>query len=94
MTCLFTGDSAQGQGSRSDQSLIGLSLTLGGIATHPRTGALSADLRLKHLSAKRATALSTAAAQMTRAQDATGTHNLIARQRGNGITSNDRRNFA
>jgi hypothetical protein len=94
MTRIFKGDSAQGQGSRSDQSLIGLSLTLGGIATHPRTVALSADLRLKHLSAKRATALSTAAAQMTRAQDATGTHNLIARQRGNGITSNDRRDFA
>jgi hypothetical protein len=94
MTCLFTGDSAQGQGSRSDQSLIGLSLTLGGIATHPRTGDLSADLALKHLCVKRANARSTAAAPMTWAQDATGAHNLIARQRGNGITSNDRRNFA
>jgi len=94
MTCLFTGDSAQGQGSRSDQSLIGLSLTLGGIATHPRTGDLSAGLALTHLCAKRAITLSTGTPPMLQAQDAKRAHNLIARQRGNGITSNDRRHFA
>ena len=80
------GDSVQGQGSRSDQSSIGLSLRLCGIAPHPRTGALSADLPLKHLSAQRALR-ATNTRSACRAHIATRPQNVVALQRVIEVTS-------
>lgn len=51
MTAMQSRDSVLGQGSRSDQSLIGLSLRQNGIASQPREGALRTQCALKHLSA-------------------------------------------
>ena len=79
------GDSGRGQGSRSDRALRGLSLRPVGIATNPRTGALSADLRLKHLSAKGAALTKGTRPQICENGQAAA-KNDIARQRGNGIT--------
>ncbi len=73
------GDSARGQGSRSDQSSIGLSLRPGGIATTLDAARSGAHLPLNRFSAN-GTSPSTPATAKNRAQGRGSTKHVIAPQ--------------
>ncbi len=86
MTCSpHIGDSAQGQGCAAP-GLPGLSLRLGGIATHPGIGALRTHRALKRLSAN-GVSPSTNTRPLFCEHACARAENEIARQRGNAVTA-------
>ena len=80
---IHNGDSVRGQGCAAPRPAR---LVLEAVQNrpHPRTGALSADLRLKHLSAQGAS-LSTTATRKFCENVATGAQHVVARQRVNEV---------